>query len=352
MATHSSCALCLCAASISLVDAVILTQQRVHSQAILSDSDTPSHKFAWFHAPKTGTSFGATLMHYANSSLPADEGAKLLGHWAPFWRKYPINIWFKDGLWKEHCDHARVTEQVYRSYQGRFVGLFREPKSRMISAYFGKGGGKGDILHYAQRAEGTATMQLAGQDVGEKWLYWPGDLRCGGYKGARFDEEKPVPDINLALSRLRDGFMFVGLSEEYDLSVCLFHAMFGGECLPVEFQNMRPGHKAGVADIDRQLEGYSDAVDGELYGAASQMFWESVKMYNVSRSSCLNICPRAGEIFAPSLSARLAELGSANESDYEYHWPDRYCLHDPDDEELFEHVDTAGTDEEKLVIGK
>ena len=27
-----------------------------------------------------------------------------------------------------------------------------------------------------------------------------------------------------------------------DLSVCLFHAMFGGECRPVEFANMRPSH--------------------------------------------------------------------------------------------------------------
>merc|ERR1719382_1391791 len=123
----------------------------------------------------------------------------------------------------------------------------------------------------------------------------------------------------------------------------------------VEFQNMRPGHSKakGIAqEIDKKLEGYSDAVDGELYGAASQIFWENVKRYHVSRSSCLKICPKAGEIFASSLSARPPELGSANESDYEYHWPGRYYLHDPEDEELFEHLDTARTDEEKLVIGK
>ena len=36
-------------------------------------------------------------------------------------------------------------------------------------------------------------------------------------------------------------FAFVGLTEEWDLSVCLFHRMFGGECHVREFLDVRPG---------------------------------------------------------------------------------------------------------------
>ena len=35
-------------------------------------------------------------------------------------------------------------------------------------------------------------------------------------------------DLGQAKARLETGFAFVGLTDHYDLSVCLFHAMFGG----------------------------------------------------------------------------------------------------------------------------
>ena len=47
------------------------------------------------------------------------------------------------------------------------------------------------------------------------------------------------PRIEVALRRL-PAFQFVGLTEQYALSICLFHATVGGPCLPVEFQTLRP----------------------------------------------------------------------------------------------------------------
>ena len=36
--------------------------------------------------------------------------------------------------------------------------------------------------------------------------------------------------LELSLSRMRDQYAFVGLTEDYPLSVCLFKAMHGGAC--------------------------------------------------------------------------------------------------------------------------
>jgi hypothetical protein len=34
--------------------------------------------------------------------------------------------------------------------------------------------------------------------------------------------------------------MHAGITDEWDSSICLFHAMYGGRQLPVEFRNVRP----------------------------------------------------------------------------------------------------------------
>lgn len=50
-------------------------------------------------------------------------------------------------------------------------------------------------------------------------------------------------DLKVAKSRLRKAFAFVGLTEFWNLSICLFHAEFGGEVSPASFQNVRPSSR-------------------------------------------------------------------------------------------------------------
>lgn len=50
------------------------TPTTLQAAAASSGVESP-RRVAWLHVPKTGTSFATTLMHYANSSLPADARA-------------------------------------------------------------------------------------------------------------------------------------------------------------------------------------------------------------------------------------------------------------------------------------
>jgi len=190
-------------------------------------------KVAWFHIPKCGTSFGTTLMHYANSSLPreariraGDELPKELKPGQAVLREFPASQWFKNVWWEKSgnvAGHNLVSASNFKEFRGNFFGMFREPWQRMYSDwnFFGK---QTDPETWLHKRAGMATKMLAGQQDGLKVS--PADGR---------------PNIELALSRL-DGFAFVGLTDQWALSICLFHVMFGGEFHPTELENMRPGN--------------------------------------------------------------------------------------------------------------
>merc|ERR1719156_455886 len=63
---------------------------------------------AWFHVPKCGTSFGTTLAHYANSSIPLearipDARDPKCGNFEGrcFLKEYPIDQYFNGLLWEK-----------------------------------------------------------------------------------------------------------------------------------------------------------------------------------------------------------------------------------------------------------
>merc|ERR1711982_201734 len=99
-----------------------------------------------------------------------------------------------------------------KTWKGHFVAFFREPKSRMVSAWEYFKHGRGDLLKYANKSSHYMTKMLTGEHA----------------------------HIALALDRLENGFKFIGLTEEWNLSICLFHAMLGGKCLDWEFSKSRP----------------------------------------------------------------------------------------------------------------
>ncbi len=93
--------------------------------------------------------------------------------------------------------------------------------------------GDGDESH----AKASATATGAGG---------PG---AGAKRGAKRAAKVPVPVAPLtfntshvaeAVRRIEHDLAFVGLTERFDESVCLFHARFGGHPVPAQFVNVRP----------------------------------------------------------------------------------------------------------------
>jgi len=201
--------------------------------------------------------------------------------------------------------HNGISDETYSKYKGRFVAFFRQPEQRAISSYycFGESAdnqyGWADVYHkgkraWAEAAEGTVARMLTSENAPAEMGHSP-----------PYDRSKP-PDMKKALDRLQSGLMFVGLTEFFELSVCLFHAKFGGECLPVEFGNMRPGsadNKNDKGSYDTsELGGYTDPYDSKLYAAAKMRFWNELSEYNVSYGTCKTvICPRAAESFSEEI---------------------------------------------------
>lgn len=273
-------------------------------------------RIAWFHAMKAGSTFGATLAHFANHNLPRNahmpscgyidntpEDACPAGTQGPyefFVNKYPWKQYFPHVFWNYEADpdpgnHRSINANRWNTWQGRFVGIFRQPESRCASAFNHFTGGVGDIRQFSDYTAGTVTKMLAGVNgqvlVDCSFRYnstYQHDCSSAACQECRAPAATHLP---LALERLK-GFAFVGLMEQYALSVCLFHAMFGGECLPIEFVNMRKGvaHKDPSVLLER-LKGYEDSADNAVYSAVKQRFEAEVLKFNVNKATCAKLCP-------------------------------------------------------------
>ena len=77
------------------------------------------------------------------------------------------------------------------------------------------------------------------------------DIAAKGWKIKGPCNQNLVPDVKSAIERIDTGFSFVGITEAWALSVCLFHSIFGGSCLPIEFINNRPGHYSRLHEAQR-----------------------------------------------------------------------------------------------------
>ncbi|CAK0817251.1 unnamed protein product [Prorocentrum cordatum] len=100
---------------------------------------------------------------------------------------------------------------------------------------------------------------------------------------------------------------FVGLTEEWPTSVCLFHARFGGECFQASFKNVRPGKANHRYDTFVGYITWSMGIDDVLYGAARERFWKDVAAHGVTPERCrTEICPAAAEFFEEA-SSRLCK---------------------------------------------
>jgi hypothetical protein len=122
--------------------------------------------------------------------------------------------------------------------------------------------------------------------------------------GFGFNEKGSLNDYNLKLALQRlSTFGFVGLTEEWDLSVCLFHQKFGGVPFGAEFLKNREGVSSSRRDVEsaqyatarpgqydtdtlaeiivseKNRTGLVDWVDEAIYRKGFIMFWKDIETH-------------------------------------------------------------------------
>jgi len=260
----------------------------------------------WIHVPKTGTSMVNIFYAHPDICPLVPEGVKMPDEGdAPdhdLFAEYPPDLncpgSFKPdrGLEIQACHVA--TGSFYEDLKGHIVAMFRQPEQRLLSAYhdhqwrtrhswYRWSKVPGDAREFAQVVQGCATKMIARQTL----FHGIHDNPCKG------PSSSPVTkaESDLAVQRLREGFGFVGLTDQWDLSVCLFHVKFGGDCHSTEFSTTRMGrNSSGTQHDTSELQGFKDKADGRLFEEAVRIFEEDTSRFGVSPGTCAESCwPRA-----------------------------------------------------------
>ena len=291
-------------------------------------------RIGWLHVPKTGTSFMNTVLHHSCDLSPGfedlsvshfiaaeqngvdDHGTTL----APTLNNAWVHV---DRLLNvsQRCFAARLVDRGRRvilstnrkqeggspmvgwrphiplpagshhwessSSYGRIVSLFRRPAQRLASAFHHAGGPHGvappDRRHVTSMREYVRYCPGGGSGLHET-----SSIQCVRHKQCAYVIGRPcahASDAREAIERLRGpGLAFVGLTEFWDVSVCLFHRLLGQQPHPVEFEPTRVGParpNGGWYDELSLFKGMAphelDAYDHELYVAAAARFVQLVQ---------------------------------------------------------------------------
>jgi len=239
-----------------------------------ASSQAKNHRVAWLHVPKCGQNFGNTLVHYVKPGIPTsahmtgDEKGQNAFAFARQWNK---DVDFVKHFWKgmQWSQHTQIRHGDFKKWKGKFMGMFRSPASRIYShqqEFDKRQMTETEAAEYFKKFRGTQARMLAGQRYG-------------------LSSNDGLGKVNMkrAKSRLKK-FSFVGLTDEWDLSICLFHKMFpDGPCHQWEFQNLHPG------DYDKDANPFvrfHDKEDDQVYRLAKKIFHTNLKKHGVSEQSC------------------------------------------------------------------
>lgn len=249
---------------------------------------------AWIHSPKTGTSFANTLYHNRHlcPDFPADRFLRNNGRVEDFLQCSEKLPW---SCVQRFC-HGGVHNLFYGSHRGvgkqvnevkdHLVGFFRQPEDRLISAWYHDkhswiGPPPQNITEFASRIQGCQVRTL----TFDGWRRWE---VCGNRHAPSKEQVQQAVQL---VSNMR----FVGLTEQWDFSICLFHKVMNGTCSDHDFVNMRPGSKHSDRGYSAKslLGDSTDPYDTPLYEAAQRRFWFLMKENGLNREECARICAGA-----------------------------------------------------------
>jgi len=176
--------------------------------------------------------------------------------------------------------------------KGHATIMLRQPEARLLSAWEFNASFLPDWpeqrFHWREQRRGPtpATFKEYAQAMQGATVKL---LTRSGLGASRSLPAPTIQERDEALRMLKEDFAFVGITEHWDLSVCLFHAMYGGYCGSDEFEPVRKNYDHTDEPL-ADLNGWRDVYDGALYEEGMKIFNKSLERYNVSEANCPRSC--------------------------------------------------------------
>jgi len=241
------------------------------------------------HVPKCGTSFLNTLIHLPGACAGLPENVQvseeMMGKLAMenFFNLYRPDLNCNSSMLDYKQQHHLGVEAFlpggFDEGKGRFMIFVRQPEQRFLSHFHFKRQ-KQNILGKDSSKAATSSLE-AFEDT------WSGVVTKMLTTNKRQGPPPTRAQVDEAKIRLQTGFSFIGITDEWDLSICLFNKMFNQVCRSIQFANTRPSHTKSSSSWDTaELNGWRDPYDNEVFDVALQLFQANLRKYNVSESSC------------------------------------------------------------------
>lgn len=211
-------------------------------------------------------------------------------------------------------DHRGCGDNDYEDvWRGHGVVMLRQPEQRLVAAWRAgqlswpdQDSPPANITQYAQAVQGCAVRMLTRGSTKFRQAPQASASSALGLKDKRSavvalaskdplgapcgSFQEPSPDeVQTAKARLREGFVFVGLADHWELSICLFHAMLGGHCHRSEFEGV------GRPQNLKLLNGWSDPYDGQLYCEGVATFRRNLALHGVDSDESCQKCLREAQ---------------------------------------------------------
>lgn len=247
----------------------------------------PTRRLRWLHIPKCGTPFQHTIFNWACPRLGAHNGGYMHLYTGAAGRGLGASM--NRSLCDSDVDRTLPGHRplpLDAKVAARTVTLFRSPAQRLLSGF--KDRRHSDGFQASDRGPDWLDLTPAGyarhRGIAGCYTRMLQNAKCAC--AAQCDPAHYRAEV--AVSRVAS-LGFVGLLEHWHDSVCLFHAVFGGEPVKAEFRlahstrTRTRGVNPDVATIpphnETLLEGFVDHDDELVYAAARRAFMKSMKRH-------------------------------------------------------------------------
>jgi hypothetical protein len=263
----------------------------------------------WLHIPKTATSFANTLMHAAcpelNKSVQLVAGGPHLHFPPPCMHGVFASA---DEVQRTKCN--RSPRQCFGYHHSltakddefRVATLLRSPLRRAASWYW-------HTVFFSNKSSFSEATEadMCADEVRLKAFAMQSKMVLGWHLYGNLQISNLVAKKvgRAACDRIRK-FGFVGITNLYNATVCLFHYTFGTKPLPFEWENVRPGSYYEHHSALQKADCLGNEADNILFTCAVELFLQRIKT-----TPCAALLNPAEDLDLPEANRMLQSVVSA-----------------------------------------